>query len=204
LTSTNAAVTEINTHRLKELPGEEIVYYAEITGKVERNSFPCEAELVLKPGAQVILVRNDSEKRWLNGFFGVVKSASEDALIVEIHGSEYFVTRQTWEKFRYSYNRRDRRIAQECVGTFTQFPVRLGWAITIHKSQGSTFDSVLLDLRDGMFAHGQAYVALSRCRTLEGTYFNSNLYSDYIIVDPQISRFMDSLKGNGRSDWQSL
>ena len=195
LTSTNAAVTEINTRRLREIPGKHATYIAEISGEIDRNNFPCESELILKAGAQVILVKNDAERRWLNGFFGVVRSIEEDEVRVEIQGTDYSVSRQTWQKIRYRYNRRTRRIEQECVGTFTQFPVRLGWAITVHKSQGSTFDSVVLDLRDGMFAHGQAYVALSRCRTLEGMYLNSNLYSDYIIVDPLIPRFMKNLRG---------
>jgi ATP-dependent exoDNAse (exonuclease V) alpha subunit len=124
--------------------------------------------LVLKSGAKVMLLRNDPDKRWVNGTIARISRLEEKRVWVEVDGEEHEVERAAWESRRYAFDKDAEKIVETVAGTFTQFPLRLAWALTIHKSQGLTLDKVYVDLGRGTFAHGQAYVALSRCRSLDG------------------------------------
>lgn len=191
LATRNSVVDETNKARLKELQDEEYTYQAEIVGNLERSAFPTDEFLKLKKGAQVMLLRNDPERRWVNGTVGIVESLSNDEIKVRINGNiVYSVPRFTWNKIRYFYDQETRKIEQEILSSFTQFPLKLAWAFTIHKSQGKTYNSVVVNMDGGAFAHGQTYVALSRCTTLEGLYLTQPIQREDIIVDPLVETFM--------------
>jgi ATP-dependent DNA helicase PIF1 len=192
LATTNRSVREINDRRLNELPGEAHEFQAEITGQLEESAFPTEEILRLKVGAQIMMLRNDREKRWVNGTLGTIKSISGDEIKVDIDGHVYTVSPETWSKISYYYNREEQKVEEEVVSTFRQFPLRLAWAITIHKSQGQTYSSVVIDLGDGAFAHGQTYVALSRCTQLETLYLKRDVYREDVIVDSSVVAFMET------------
>ena len=188
----NATVSAINHKKLSELDGKEKTYEAEIWGSITESSFPTEKKLKLKVGAQVMLLKNDTEKprRWVNGTLGIVTKLNNEIVKVSIDGVEHTILPATWDKIQYAYNAEERELTKNTVSSFKQLPVRLAWAITIHKSQGQTYQSVAIDLSDGAFAHGQTYVALSRCVSLEGLYLDSPLKRSDIIVDPDIVSFM--------------
>ena len=188
----NATVSSINHKKLAELPGNEKVYEAEIWGSITESSFPTEKKLRLKVGAQVMMLKNDIEKprRWVNGTLGVITKLSNDIVKVSINGVEHTVAPATWDKVQYDYNPEERELTKKAISSFKQLPIRLAWAITIHKSQGQTYQSVAVDLSDGAFAHGQTYVALSRCVSLEGLYLDSPVTRSDVIVDPDIVDFM--------------
>ena len=191
LAATNALVTEINSFRLAELPGKISTYQAVIAGKLERSAFPTEELLELKEGAQIMLLRNDKDRRWVNGTLGIIHALSETEIKVRIEGIVYTVPKATWEKIRYTYNTGTKKIEEEVVSSFTQFPVRLAWSVTIHKSQGQTYESIAVDLTHDTFAPGQLYVALSRCTSFEGLYLKMPLKPGHIIVEPRITAFME-------------
>lgn len=190
LATTNSTVAAINTRHLSSLADTEHLYTAVITGTMEESSFPTEKQLRLKKQAQVMFLKNDKDKRWANGSIGVIEELGKDEIRVSIDGTTHTVTRETWNKIRYLYNTDTQAVESETVSSFTQFPLRLAWAITIHKSQGQTYGSVVIDLGSGAFSHGQSYVALSRCRSLEGLYLKRAIYQRDIIVDPAIVHFM--------------
>lgn len=193
LTSTNYIADQINSQKLTTLKGKSLKYDAEISGDMDSSSFPTDASLELKPGAQVMFLRNDLQKRWANGTIGKVHSLTKNEISIEIENEVYVVGKEIWEKIRYTYNSRTHSLNEEVVSSFTQYPLKLAWAITIHKSQGKTLDSVLIDLGARAFAHGQTYVALSRCKTLEGIYLTRKINPSDIIVDPKIISFMETL-----------
>ncbi len=188
----NAAVSAINHAKLEELSGVERTYEAEISGDITASSYPTEKLLKLKVGAQVMMLKNDQKKpaRWVNGTLGVITQLTANVVRVNIDGVEHTVNKETWEKVRYFYDPEDQRLEKEVVSSFTQLPMRLAWAITIHKSQGQTYESVAIDLSDGAFAHGQAYVALSRCKSLEGLYLHARIREQDIIIDQEVIEFM--------------
>ncbi|HXS58039.1 MAG TPA: helix-turn-helix domain-containing protein [Hanamia sp.] len=167
LTSHNNQADNINYRELQKLSTLSFTYNAEIQGEFPESMYPAEASLVLKEGAQVMFLKNDSEKRYFNGKIGVVKSVMQDEVIVECDGIDIYVSHETWENTRYVLSRNEGKLEQEILGTFRQFPLRLAWAITIHKSQGLTFEKVMIDAADS-FSSGQVYVALSRCTSLDG------------------------------------
>jgi ATP-dependent exoDNAse (exonuclease V) alpha subunit len=189
LTTTNEAAFRKNKFYLDRLNAKLYAYAATVTGNFDPATFPTESLLELKKGAQVMLIRNDAEKRWVNGTLGKVSTLSEQKVCVELDGVSYEVEPETWQHIQYHYNQDSNTIEEQVMGTFTQYPLRLAWAITIHKSQGQTFDKVLIDLGRGAFAHGQTYVALSRCRSLEGILFSRPVTARDILFDERVYGF---------------
>lgn len=185
-------VDYINEKKLAELPGDPVVLTGTVDGDFPESSLPTSQELVLKVGAQVIFIKNDFERRWVNGTVGTVAGIDEETetiYVVTDEGKECDVQRESWRNIRYTYNEEKKEIEEEVLGTFTQFPVRLAWAITVHKSQGLTFARVCLDFTGGVFAGGQTYVALSRCTSLEGIVLRRPVTRSDIFVRPEIVQF---------------
>ena len=184
-------VDYINDRRLAELPGEAVTLQGEIHGEFPESSLPTLMELTIKPGAQIIFIKNDPDKRWVNGTIGTISGIDADGIIYVIteDGKEFDVRREIWSNIRYRYNEQEKKIEEEELGTFTQYPIRLAWAITIHKSQGLTFSRVVIDFTGGVFAGGQAYVALSRCTSLEGICLKREITRGDIFVRPEIVAF---------------
>jgi len=191
LTTTNSLANTINKARLSKLPGKEITFEAVATGKFEEVAYPCPTSLKLKKGAQVILIKNDPAKQWVNGTLAKVVTLSNDSIVVDINGRTCDVPIVKWQKIEYSYNEDEDKIEDEVVGAFAQYPIKLAWAITIHKSQGQTFDKVIIDLGNGAFTHGQLYVALSRCTCLDGIRLKRPVTPSDIIFDRRIYEFKD-------------
>lgn len=185
LTPTNAAASRINLAYLNALPGQPTTYQAGVTGEFNQTSHPTDTALSLKVGAKVMLLRNDPDRRWVNGSIARISKLDERHVWIEIGSREYEVEQVSWENRRYAYDQTEQKIVETIAGTFKQFPLRLAWALTIHKSQGLTLDKVYIDLGRGTFAHGQAYVALSRCRTLEGLVLARPLRPQDILFDPE-------------------
>lgn len=191
LTSTNDKATQINSSRLAQLGDQARSFKASTKGEIEIKQFPTENSLELKVGAQVMFVNNDSAGRWVNGSLGkVVKIVYDEVTILLSTGNVVEVKPHTWEIFKHSFDENSESVVPVSVGSFTQLPVKLAWAITIHKSQGKTFDKVIIDLGSGSFASGQTYVALSRCRTLDGISLVYPLKASDIIMDPRIDKFL--------------
>ena len=186
LTPTNAAAHRINLAYLEALRGKPVAYEAGLSGDYSHSAHPTDTTLVLKPGAKVMLLRNDPDRRWVNGTIARISRLEPDRVFVEVDGREHEVEKASWEQRRYAYDQEAQKIVESVAGTFQQFPVRLAWALTIHKAQGLTLDKVYIDLGRGTFAHGQAYVALSRCRTLEGMALARRLTPRDILFDPSI------------------
>lgn len=185
-------VDYINERRLAELPGEPKTFRGEIRGDFPESSLPTQLELVLKPGAQIIFIKNDYERRWVNGTIGTVNGFDMDGSTLYIttdDGRECDVKRESWRNIRYTYNEEKKQVEEEELGTFTQFPVRLAWAITVHKSQGLTFSRAVIDFTGGVFAGGQTYVALSRCTSLEGIRLKKPVSQADVFVRPEITEF---------------
>jgi ATP-dependent DNA helicase PIF1 len=191
LATTNATVTRINGTELSRLPGRALTAMAEVNGEFGGRAFPADERLELKVGAQVMFLRNDTggDGRWVNGTIGeVVKIA--DTVTVEVDGVDHEVLPSTWERYRYSYSAATKELRKDVVAEFIQFPLRLAWAVTIHKSQGKSYDRAVIDLGPRSFAPGQTYVALSRITELEGLYLTRPLRPSDVIVDDAVRRFM--------------
>ncbi len=203
LMTTNDSANKVNEKKLQELEGKEKIFTAEKTGAVAKNLYPNSESLVFRVGAQVMFVCNDSERRWVNGTIGRIIGISEsidmgsDLVVTTLKvekndGKVVEVKKHLWEISKYVF--KGGEFVRENLGTFRQMPIKLAWAITIHKSQGKTFDKVIIDLSTGSFAHGQTYVALSRCSSLSGLVLKRPLRKSDIIMDKRVHDFI-SLRG---------
>lgn len=193
LTTKNDLAARVNSIELAELKTNPFKYTAEVSGEFEESKYPTESEMILKEGAQVIFIKNDTDKRWVNGTIGQVDELTDTTIKVKLKdGSVHSVEKRVWENIKYQYNKEKKKIEQEIVGTFKQYPLKLAWSITIHKSQGLTFDRVVIDFRDGTFASGQAYVALSRATTFEGLFLKQRVHTTDIYIDEEIKDFAKS------------
>lgn len=181
----------INEKKLAELPGEEFVSVGKIEGDFPESSLPTQLRLSIKEQAQVIFIDNDRDRRWVNGTIGMVSGIDKNGNVYVLleNGVEHLVEPASWRNYKYTYNEKEKKIEEEVVGTFEQLPLRLAWAITIHKSQGLTFSRVVVDLTGGVFAGGQTYVALSRCASLEGLVLKSKISPRDIFVRKEIVEF---------------
>ncbi len=190
LTATNEAASRINAYNLSKIEDEPYRYDAKVAQKFEEREYPNDYSLVLKKGAQIMMIKNDVEKkRWVNGSIGFVEDLTESMITVNINGDVHEVLRNKWEKIQYIYDEKADHIEPSVIGTFEQFPLKLAWAITIHKSQGQTLDEVVIDVGSGAFAHGQVYVALSRCTKLEGIRLKKKIHARDVIFDSRVLEF---------------
>ncbi len=193
LVTTNALANDINTTKLASLTGDSKTYHGIISGEIKDKNLPTEQELILKEGAQVMLLNNDPQKRWINGDLAKVVRLEDSSIRVLFEDNTFDdVGFYKWETVKFVYDEQENKIESEIVGSFTQIPVRLAWAVTIHKGQGKTFESANIDFGSGTFASGQAYVALSRCKSLAGLFLKSSLEHHHIFTDPRIKEFMES------------
>jgi ATP-dependent DNA helicase PIF1 len=213
LTTTNAIARNKNKENLVKIQQPEYTYEAIVTGtlksefdKIDKeyqsgkinedkfdkrvdDTFPTNVLLKLKKGSQIMMIKNDPAKRWVNGSVGQIAKLDEKNIWVKIDGKTYKVEKEEWQKLQYSYDKKKEEIVEIERGTFKQYPIKLAWAMTVHKSQGKTFDKITVDVGSGAFAHGQTYVALSRCRTLEGITLIREFQQTDVIVDKRITDY---------------
>jgi ATP-dependent exoDNAse (exonuclease V) alpha subunit len=202
LTTHNYQAQQINNRKLDELPGRLYTFEAGITGEFPAYSCPTDERLELKTGAQVMFVKNDSsgEHLYYNGKIGKITFIGQDKITVgDEFGHEITVNRETWQNMKYTVNEETQDIAETIIGSFSQYPLKTAWAITIHKSQGLTFDKAIIDAA-AAFSHGQVYVALSRCKTLKGMVLTSRINRNALINDMQLDRYNRSLMEKQAND----
>ena len=200
LTGDNATANRINREKLDSLPSKEFIYTGRVTGDIKQSSMPTDLNLHLKVGAHVMMIKNDrtdntsndkrKKARWVNGTLGVISQLTDNGIKVEINGVSHWVDKEVWEKYQYSYDASTKSLNKDVVATFSQYPIKLAYAITIHKSQGQTYNAVKVDLTKGAFAAGQTYVALSRCRSMSSLYLTSALKQEDIKVSQEVVNYM--------------
>ena len=199
LTTRRNIARNINNEKLNLLPTQQYVYKGELSGKYIRlrdeseekleNKLPAPYNLKLKVGVQIMMLKNDAGKRWVNGTIGKVSELNAESIIVDINGRKHSVEKEIWKEVEYVLNQQTDEFEEKIIAGFIQYPIRLSYAMTIHKSQGKTFEKVTVDVGTGAFAHGQVYVALSRCTTLKGIILNNPIGNNDIIVDPRIVEY---------------
>lgn len=198
LTTTNAKAETINTVQLENVSGEEFSFDGLTTGQFDNRALPAPGILRLKVGAQIMMVSNDRNKRFVNGSMGKIEKMSDSngfnkIIYVRLDSGELVeVTPYTWEMFRFVFRPDNGKIDSESVGSYTQYPLILAWAVTIHKAQGKTFDRIIVDFDRGTFAHGQAYVALSRCTSLSGLVLTQPIQPRHLILDRRVIDFLNN------------
>lgn len=199
LTTRKSIARNINNDKLENLKGEKFTYEGSLSGKYLllknepeeklEDKFPAPYKLELKKGVQIMMIKNDSGKRWVNGSIGKVDKLEKDSISISIDNNKYTIEKEIWNEVEYVLNKETKEIEEKIVAGFSQFPLQLAYAMTIHKSQGKTFDKITVDIGTGAFAHGQIYVALSRCRSINGIILNNAIKNSDIIVDPRIIEF---------------
>lgn len=194
-------VDHINEAHLDAIKKPVFEFHGIIKGDFPENSLPTDLDLSLKEGAQVVFIKNDPEHRWVNGTVGRVSAVAQDLLEVTLEsGAPHRLKQEVWNNIKYTFNPRTKEIKEEVLGSFTQYPVKLAWALTVHKSQGLTFNNVIIDLGHGAFAGGQTYVALSRCRSFEGMTLASTIADRDIFVNPSVTHFARSFNDQSLID----
>ncbi|MBT4120423.1 MAG: AAA family ATPase [Candidatus Magasanikbacteria bacterium] len=191
LATTNRIVDSINKTELEKIKQKEYTYKYEVSGDFDIKKSPAEQKLKLKNGAQIMMIKNDNQvpRRWGNGTLGTVLALKKNKIIVSIGKEIHEIEKATWDDFEYQYDAEEHTVERLSKGSFMQYPIKLAWAVTIHKSQGKTFDRVIIDLGRGAFAHGQTYVALSRCTTLKEIYMKKPVRFSDIILDDEVRDF---------------
>jgi ATP-dependent DNA helicase PIF1 len=203
LATKNRIVKEINEKELKKIKLPPTVYNATIEGQVSEKDFNGDMRLVLKEGAQIMMIKNDNAGRWVNGSIGTVLALDTDLIQVLIDNEIHYVDTYSWDKYIYTYNKKSKKVERSKIGSITQFPLVLAWAITIHKSQGKTFNRMKIDLSSGgAFAAGQTYVALSRCTSLNGIYLKEPIKRRDIFSDPDIVNFHELGKSDNMIEYE--
>lgn len=200
LSARNDIATRINDAELRAITEPQVQFQAMVTGEFNPQLYPADLILILKTGAQVMFVKNDPQKQFVNGTIGIIEEVTEEIIRVKVLDNNLdektvTVEKQEWEVIRYEINPNDpQQISSKTVGAFTQYPLKLAWAITIHKSQGKTFERVIIDLGRGAFESGQTYVALSRCRTLGGIILTNPVTARDIFIDERIAEYYNQIK----------
>ena len=210
LTTTNELADNINQKKLSEIKGKEYKYHGIVDGDFEAKDLPTAEDITVKVGAQVMLLNNDSSGRWINGSIGKVVEIEKiknepDVIWVELSdGERVDVAPYTWEMYEFNYERSKNRVVSEVTGRFTQYPIKFAWAVTIHKSQGLTFERVIIDIGRGTFSHGQLYVALSRCTNLDGIILRKPIMKKHIFMDRRIVEFVTKYQYKRAKERQPL
>lgn len=204
LTSRRNIAASINQQKLEQIKGREYSFTGKLKGKYAKfvdlessqleNKLPAPYNLKLRVGAQIMMLRNDPSNRWVNGTICKVADIQDGDIYVEIDGEEHIVTPESWKEVSFEHNRETNQIEEKVTAEFIQFPIQLAYAITIHKSQGKTFDNIIIDVGKGAFAHGQVYVALSRCRTFNGVVLNSPIQKSDIFINPSVADYYKKMR----------
>ncbi len=192
LTTTNKLAKKYNEENLLSLSGPSHKYKAIIAGDFKETEYPTDEIIELKKGAKILFIKNDLAKRWVNGSIGFVSKLFDNYIIALINGQKVIVEMEKWEKIQYTVE--NGVLSYKIIGSFKQLPLRLGWAITIHKSQGLTLDNILVDTSTKAFASGQIYVALSRCRSLSDLYLQGSITNEDLLINSDVNRFIEYMK----------
>ena len=200
LTTTNKLAKEVNNKELNKIESNLFTFTGKIRGDFDKSYLPTDEILNLKVGSQIMLLNNDKEHRWVNGTVGKVISIDNDEdekTVINIRlrdGRNVNVTQHKWDLSHLNYNKNTKKLESEIIGSFTQYPLKLAWAVTIHKGQGKTFDKIVIDIGNGTFTHGQIYVALSRCTTLDGIVLKKQIEKKHICMDLRVDNFITRFK----------